>query len=214
MVKSWREIGLFCAAILLAAACQPQATPTPTPSLTPTLEDPTETVVPSVTPVVRSTLPPTWTPVLSYTPSITPTPSITLTPSKTYTPTRTPSITPTPTETPTPTPNATNLALLNQPLSDECLMFGADPLRNMRQFQFSTVPTIAWTPVETADAYLIRLYDWNRVTVATHTTTETEYQFTAERFQAGQSYAWDVSPIDVDGMQLCPARGALLLPTS
>ncbi|MFN8448428.1 MAG: hypothetical protein U0521_07515 [Anaerolineae bacterium] len=68
--------------------------------------------------------------------------------------------------------------------------------------------------VRSAVAYQIRLYDANRVTIATHTTTDTVYQFTDETFRLGESYAWEVSPIDADGIQLCPSRGALLLPRS
>jgi hypothetical protein len=214
MAKNRREIGILCAALLCIAACQQQAAPTQTPTQASTPEVPTETPIPTATPITRATLPPSWTPIFSPTPSITLTPSITPTPTKTYTPSETPTITPTWTLTYTPTPNATNLALLSQPLADECRTFGADPIRNGVRFPGGTAPTVVWTPVDTAAAYQIRLYDSNQVTLATHTTTETEYEYSAELFQLNQTYAWEVAPVDADGVQLCPARGALLIPVS
>jgi hypothetical protein len=60
---------------------------------------------------------------------------------------------------------------------------------------------------------VLRLYDPNLVTLATETTTETTFTFAADLFTAiGERYAWDVAPIDADGAQICPARGALLFP--
>jgi hypothetical protein len=122
-------------------------------------------------------------------------------------------ITPTFTASNTPTPNATNLVLLSQPLPEECRAFGADPARNVVRFAGGSAPTIVWTAVESAAAYQIRLYDSNRTTLVTRTTTETEFEFPADLFQLNQNYAWEVAPVDADGLQLCPTRGALLIPT-
>ena len=210
MTRRWRKLGLVCVMLLMAACNQQQAVPTRTP--TPTTE-PT-TAVPSPTQLQRATLPPTWTPIHSYTPSLTPTPTLTFTPSQTFTPSKT--FTPSQTFTPsnTPTPNATNQFLVSQPLTPECNAFGPDSELNMRSFTLGTEPTVAWTPVDSATAYVLRLYNENLVTLLTETLTETTYTFPADLFPVlGASYAWDVAPIDADGEQICPTRGSLLYPT-
>lgn len=213
---TWCKTGLLSILLLLTACGHlgaPVITATPSPVVVLTTE------VPSATPVRRATLPPSWTPVQSWTPtrtltpSITPTASITLTPSNTFTPSQTFTASKTFTPTATPTANATNQFLLSQPLPAVCATFGADPDKNPRQFAYSTAPTVFWTPVETAVAYQVRLYDSNRVTLLTETTTETALTFASDLFAPGQNYAWDVAPLDNDGVQLCPARGALLVPS-
>ncbi len=106
------------------------------------------------------------------------------------------------------------MALLSQPFAPECADFGADPQRNSTQVMLGSPATVAWTPVETAAAYVVRLYDTNLVTLVSQTTTETEFNFDADLFQFGQNYSWDVSPLDADGVQLCPTRGGLLIPSA
>jgi hypothetical protein len=214
MAKRWWGIGLVCIALFMAACGQQQATQAPAAATRRTeVTSEAATEVPSPTELVRSTLPPTWTPVLSYTPSITPTASITLTPSITPTPSLTPTVTPTVTLTYTPTPNMTNAFLLSQPLTPECADFGVDTTRTQRQFPSGTQPTVVWTPVESAVAYQIRLYDPNQTTIASETTIETEFTFDADLFELNQLYGWEVAPLDADGVQLCPARGGLLAPS-
>ena len=112
----------------------------------------------------------------------------------------------------TPTANATNQFQLSQPLPADCANFGADPIKNPRQFAYSTAPTVVWTPVETAAAYQVRLYDSNRQTLLTKTTTDTSMAFGADLFAPGENFPWEVAPLDEDGLQICPARGALLFP--
>jgi hypothetical protein len=80
-------------------------------------------------------------------------------------------------------------------------------------FTAGTEPTVAWLPMDSATAYLLRLYDPNLVTLVTETTTETTFTFAADLFTSlGERYAWNVSPIDADGAQICPSRGAPLFP--
>ncbi len=206
-----REIGWLCI-LLFVAACGARTpnviTATPrTPTIVPT------TLVPSPTQLVRGTLPPSWTPIFSWTPTKTLTPSITPTFTATYTASLTYTASNTFTPSWTPTPNATNIALQNQPLAPECKAFGPDPLKNPRNFTVTTAPAVSWTPVSTAAAYLVRLYDNNHTTLLTQTTTETSMTFPADLFTISTSYAWEVAPVDSDGIQLCPARGALLFPT-
>ena len=204
-------LGFIAASVLLGACSTQQATP---PTVTWTPIPPTETAseVPSPTQIVRGTLPPTWTLEISYTPSITPTSTVTLTPSRTFTPTRTFTPSLTASQTYTPTPDLTNQALLSQPLAEVCTDFSADPTRDEGSFTFGTAPTIYWTEVETAAAYDLRLFDSNRVTVASDTTTDTEYTFDAALFNPNGFYGWEVSPLDADGVPICPARGSILRP--
>jgi hypothetical protein len=208
-----RRIFGLVSILLLAAACGQRtpnvitATPRP-PTAVPTTE------VPSATPLNRPTLPPSWTPAQSWTPTKTPTPTITPTPTDTYTPSKTFTVTQTYTASNTPTPNATNAFLQSSPLPDVCKTFGADPEKNKRDFTFGVSPTAYWTPVDSAAAYLVRLFDANRVTVLTQTTTETSFTFDANLFDMTMNYVWEVAPLDSDGVQICPTRGALLLPAS
>ncbi len=58
----------------------------------------------------------------------------------------------------------------------------------------------------------MRLYDGNLVTLVQATTTETSYTFDADLFKSVGIYTWDVAPLDVDGLQMCPVRGASLIP--
>jgi len=194
--------------ILMMAACRQQAAPEITP--TPTLAVEASTSVPTTTAIERATLPPTWTPALSYTPSITVTPSITLTPSRTPSLTLTPSPTLTFTVTYTPSPNATDFALLSQPLTPECANFGLDTTTTSSQFKLGAPATVGWTSVSTAAIYIVRLYDANQVTLVTDKTTDTTYTFSAAQIPTVETYAWTVAPLDGDGVQICPSRGGLL----
>lgn len=112
----------------------------------------------------------------------------------------------------TPTPNLTNAALLAEPLVSECEDFAADPERNQREFTYGTAPSVYWTPVENAAVYIVRLYDVNLVTLDQATTTDTSYKFDAARFDLTGRFTWDVAPVDVDGLQICPLRGSVLIP--
>lgn len=192
---------LILVGLLLLTACNQRQTNVVVPTLIPSATVAPATAAPTASPIVLATLPPTWTPAISDTPSSTPTPTLT------------PSLTPTPTQTYTPTPNETNAALLSQPLPAICANFAADPARNMTQFPLDTAPTVAWTPVDTAANYILRVYDENNVTIFTQTLTDTEVTLKADLFAGNQSYAWDVAPLDANGGQLCPSRGALLVPS-
>ncbi len=213
MQPRWWGMSLIGIAFILGACGGPQAAAPVTVSPPATLP-PTATLTATTTPTrTPFALPPTWTLAVSYTPSITPTPSITLTPSLTLTPTPTFSLTPTPSITNTPTPDLTDAALLAAPLAPECAGFAADAERNQREFSYGSAPTIYWTPVASSAAYRVRLYDRNLVTLLATTTTDTSYTFDADLFDPLGIYTWDVAPVDVDGIQMCPARGASLIPS-
>ncbi len=213
MQLRWLGIGLIGAAFTLGACGGQQAATTAAPPPT-VIRIATSTLTPTATPTwTPFVLPPTWTPLVSDTPSITPTPSITLTPSMTFTPTPTFSLTPTPSLTNTPTPDLTDAALLAAPLAPECADFAADAARNQRDFSYGSSPTVYWTPVPNSAAYLVRLYDRNLTTLLQTTTTDTSYTFDADLFDPLGIYTWDVAPVDVDGSQMCPVRGASLIPS-
>lgn len=132
---------------------------------------------------------------------------------------------PEPTDTPTPTatlppPTLEEATLLPQiegvePLS-VCESFAVDLANTMIEFPFGTSPTVRWTPVEGAVGYRVRIYNVRNsareLSDQPLFTDQTSYTFDAAFFQAGQSYGWDVYPVDAAQVQMCFPIGEALIP--
>ncbi len=147
-------------------------------------------------------------------PSASPTERPTLVPRATLPPvptaTQSPSSTPLP---PSPTSAATQPPLPT-PL-DACGTFTVDESRSVERFRLGEAPTVAWTAVEGAVSYRVRLWnDADRNTELTPPifTAETSYTFESFLFSAGATYGWEVYPVDNREQQMCIAIGFRLVP--
>jgi len=183
--------------VLTVAACAPDNAlptavelPTNIPDITPTQEigaeaAPAESPTPRPT-RVRPTLPPPFT------------------------------ATPTPTETPTPTPDgpaATPVAPAAAEPLPVCDSFAVDFSESSLQFPIETQPRAAWTPVEGATSYWVRLSDdTGRLLRDDIFIAETFYDFDEDLFELGRVYAWTVAPRDAAGIQMCFAVGSEFQP--
>lgn len=189
---------LILLAILLAAcgAPQPTAAPSETPMPPPQVatdlpEQPTS--APTATPLERATLPPEWT----------------LTPSATS---LEGSASVQPQGTAVPTFDMINAVLLTSPTLEVCSDFTILYDQTETTFNRSNNAHVAWTPVRDALAYRITLYNEARDTVFSVIVGETFTDFGSNLFAFQQRYFWEVRPFDRNGVQLCAAIGAILIP--
>lgn len=183
---------LLVISLLVLAACD-QGTPVPptaaveaTPEIVPTA---TETVTPRPT-LPRATLPPE--------PSDTPTPTATLPPPPTLADATLP-------------PQIEGV----QPLS-VCDTFAVDLANTMIEFPLGTSPTVHWRPVEGAVGYRVRIYNVRNSEVELSDqplfTDQISYTFDGAFFESGESYGWDVYPVDAAQVQMCFPIGEALIP--
>lgn len=189
-----KNLAILVLMLLLLAACgdeQENSLPTAAQLVE---EEPTPTreiaetveIAPTATarPRERPTLPPTWT--------ATPLPD-----------------TPTPTITATPLPT---IEIDNPP--EECGPFGPDTSVTDEEFTLGESPTIGWRSVETAGSYWVVIFDPNRSVIHERFTEELSYIIPWEVFAAPVRYGWEVRPLDVEGIQMCDARGGRLIARS
>lgn len=183
----------FALIVLVACTNQQQALPT----LIPTSTAPATTEVSEQTPTteptrrVVPTFPPTWTPAAARE---------------------------LPVETPTTEAAPVIEVTLPTPLA-ACATFLEDAARNPRSFSIGESPQVFWTAVEGASAYHIVLVSVDPATpealpgdVFADFTSDTNYTFPAELFEAGKLYGWEVYPVDGVGQQMCLSIGAELFP--
>lgn len=192
--------GLMVAFVCLLSACAQEA-PLPTLAATTVPETPTDnqtagdnaqptavtepTATATQVTIRRPTLPPTWTPVLRPTETPLPTQSI---------PTATPFV-----------PRST--------LPEACSTFAIDFENSTREFPVGMSPRAAWTPVEGAQAYRVRLLRTDGFVIRDDIyIEETSYVFDGRLFEEGQRYGWSVYPINSAGDQMCFERGQELVP--
>jgi len=142
---------------------------------------PRPTQVPPPSPPPRATLPPTFTP----------------SPTETLIPSPLP-----PTEGPSPVPVRTFQA---------CDGFGVNFELAQEQFVLGESPTIAWTPVDGADAYRVYIRDEFDIELQLVILRETSLQVNPDVFQRAARFAWTVEPLDAFGIQICPGRGESIL---
>jgi hypothetical protein len=182
--------------LIVLAACtnQQQALPTliPTSTVLATTEVTEQTPTSEPTRRVAPTFPPTWTPAAA---------------------------TDTPTETPTTESAPLIEVTLPTPLA-ACATFREDVARNSRSFSIGESPQVFWTAAEGAPAYHVALVSVDPATpealpgeVYADFTSDTNYTFPAELFEAGKLYGWEVYPVDGVGQQMCLSLGAELFPT-
>lgn len=189
-MKTIRAWMLFMVGIWILAGCGQE--PTVLPTLAPTAlpnEPPTATAAPTDAPTAaprtRPTFPPTWTP----------------SPDPLQQP---------PTDTPQPTVAANQP--VGKPTLEVCGPFRDDRNRYNPEFTLGTDVTVAWTPVQGAVNYRIRLTDENDTELKVDLTTETSYTFSGDLFESGMFYSWSVYPLDVLGQQMCFDAGGDLFP--
>ena len=189
-MKTYCVIVLFIASLWVLAGCgqQPAVLPTLAPTSQPD-DQPTATTVPTDAltraPLTRPTFPPTWTP----------TPG---------------SMQETPVETPAAQGADTQSAGI--PMLEVCTSFRDDRDRYNPEFPLGSDITVAWLPVEGAVNYRVRLTDENGNELFFAETTETSYTFSADLFESGKLYGWNVYPIDILGQQMCIDVGSELYP--
>jgi hypothetical protein len=193
-MSSYVKSILLISAVLLLVACQPQGQSQSVPTLFPTdepvappAESPTETEIPTEPPAPTESapqLPPTWTP----------------TPSPTFTPAP-------------PTPTATPVVTV-EGVSEACEVFGPDRTRTLREFPIGTAPQVFWIPVEGALTYRIVLVDRFGIEIIEEYVAETTYTFSADLFELGKRYGWEVYPRDNLNVQMCYGRGDELIPVA
>lgn len=189
----YRPILLLCALALMLGACaqaQPTAVPT-NPAPLDSAPAATTTDSPTATPLMRSTLPPTWTPNWTETP-IVPTGTFTMTPE--------------------PTVDITATYLITAPTLEVCANFGEDIERNSLTFPINTDPQVYWTPVEGAAIYRVTLHNAAGDVLADSFSEAPPASFDAGLFELDTNYFWEVRPFSGTGAQLCIPRGALLTP--
>lgn len=180
-------IALF---LLNACASQQAAEPTILPTLAIT-NTPNATDTPLPTPVPRSTLPPTWTPVVE---------AATATVDASNTP------------VPTPTPNAQSVQVNATVPPNACDNFEPDLNRTLRVYKDGQDATVYWTPVEGAEYYYVALTDETATIVHEDYTSDTSYVFPADLFESGKLYGWEAYPLNALGVQMCLPAGAELFP--
>lgn len=105
-----------------------------------------------------------------------------------------------------------NALLITRPTTVACADFNIDDERTAYTVNRQADTQVAWTAVEGARAYRITLYDVERNTVYTAIIGETEFNFGPTLFKPFERYFWEVRPFDLEGVQLCAAKGALLVP--
>jgi hypothetical protein len=80
-------------------------------------------------------------------------------------------------------------------------------------FELGTSPRAVWTPINGAQLYRLALRMSNGFVVNENIyVAENSYNFPPDLFVEGQSYGWDVYPINNAGDQMCFAVGAELIP--
>jgi hypothetical protein len=119
------------------------------------------------------------------------------------------------TNTPEPTSEANQLQDTQSgpptPL-EVCANFGEDRTLNKRTYTFGADAQVYWTSVQGAAYYSISLVDETGTPILTDYTSETTFVFTADLFEKGKLYGWEVIPVDSLGQQMCLGRGAELFP--
>ena len=171
------------------AACTPQ--PAVLPTLIPSLEGPTEvpTEAPAAQPVERATLPPEWT----AAPQVTDTPV----------PTSTPEIPPT-------------VFVETGPIIPAeipgCENFGVDLTQTKRTYVRGEDVTVFWTTIDGAAFYKVMLLNNRAEEIFVVYVDTNSYVFTADKFEPGEFYGWQVHPVSPLGVQMCLTEGAELLP--
>lgn len=189
----YRPMILLCALALLLGACaqaQPTAAPTnAAPQGAATAA--TVTDAPTATPLMRSTLPPTWTPNWTASPVV---------PTGTYT------------MMPEPTVDMTATYLITAPTLEVCANFGEDIERNSLTFPINSSPQVYWTEVEGAAIYRVTLYNAAGEMLSDSFSETPPASFDAEWFELDNNYFWEARPFSGTGVQLCAPRGAVLTP--
>ena len=185
-MRNWHKFLIVF--VILLAACSPQAEviPSPTPSpVTPT-DIPTE--APTALPIERPTLPPTWTPE----------PDITETPVPSTTSDVPPTVAQVQAILPTEIPGCEN--------------FGVDLTRTKRSYVTGEDVAVFWRLIAGAEFYKVMLLNDQAEEIFVDYVNADGYIFTADHFEAGKLYGWQVHPISPLGVQVCLTQGAELAP--
>ncbi len=185
-------MAVVCA--LAAAACQTteEALPTLVPTTAPPTETPTEAATqaaPTPTPTrvtTRPTLPPTFTP------------------------------TPTPTDEATATPNFPSPTPFVGATADSvCNTFDVVIAQSTRTFNLGESPQASWLPVPGAQLYRVILSSATGQLINDQSyVAETTYTFPGTLFRSGETYGWEVYPINAANDQMCFAVGLELIPVT
>lgn len=126
--------------------------------------------------------------------------------------TETPTPTATTTSTATPAPSATPVFVFATPNPD-CVAFDVVYEQSTVSFEIGASPRAVWTPINGAQLYRLALRMSNGFVVNENIyVAETTYSFPPDLFVEGQTYGWDVYPINSAGDQMCFAVGAELIP--
>jgi len=117
----------------------------------------------------------------------------------------------TPTDAPTETPTATATFTLPPPptVSEACSTFRIDREQSTSEFQIGESPVIAWTAVEGAGAYRVRIVNEleTPLTDDPPVVVDTVFTIEGEVFPGPGRYIWTVEPLDQNGIQMCTGLG-------
>jgi hypothetical protein len=102
-------------------------------------------------------------------------------------------------------------ALQAQPTEPGCATFADDPTRYSVTFRVGSPVTVAWLAAEGAASYRVFLIDDTGAELFDDYTSETQFVFSADLFQRGKRYGWEVYPINDLGQQFCLRRGSELI---
>ncbi|MEQ8673342.1 MAG: hypothetical protein RLP44_02750 [Aggregatilineales bacterium] len=121
-------------------------------------------------------------------------------------PSWTPTTAPTLTLTSTPTVAPTQAVVTTL---EACGTFRIDRERSTSEFRLGESPTVAWTNVDGASFYRIRLFDsiQSEISLDPLSSTETSLVINYEFFTVAGRFGWTVEPIGADGVQMCTGMG-------
>ncbi len=185
-MRYWTQFMLVIGLVL--AACAPEAQVVPT--LLPATEAPTEvpTDAPTAAPIERPTLPPEWTAAPQATD------------------------TPIPTITPNVLPTVSQIQAILPTEIPGCENFGVDLARTKRSYMRGDDVAVFWSMIDGAEFYKVMLLNDQAEEIFVDYVNADGYIFTADKFEPGKLYGWQVHPINPLGVQMCVTQGAELAP--